>query len=327
VLLLDHLDTLMLERSLDSGTEANYRRSIRFFGDFLGRPVVVSDLVEIEVNRWLKSLEPTKAARTVIGHKRAITVVWNWLADQNLTARYESRRLRKVKAAKNVPVAWSLPNVRALLEGAKRLVGRLRGGIAASDLMTAWVLVAYESGLRPGDLRLLAHSQMGDRNQVSVVQHKTGQRHSFTLTDYTVEAIRKIQRVGSDRVFPASRNTIRRWELRLFAAAEAHGFIRRRGQGLGTLRKTHGTEVCRTQGLEAAASSLGHIGGTAIAREYYVSPDALPVPKGPPSLFDADDGTKTNPSDHRRRTSGMRRTIGCGNAPAGSQPNRRNRAG
>lgn len=311
MLLSGWMDELVLERTIDRQTEANYRRSIRFYSHWLGHPATIADLVEIQINRWLKSMEDAKASRTVLGHKRAITVLWNWLADRNLIKRYETRRLRQIKPPPLVPTAWSLSNVKALLHAADSLPGRLRCGVTAANLMRALVLVAYESGLRPSDLRRLrVDAIQGDR--VTVVQHKTSVVHSFCLTAHALNAVANVLVDGAVYVFPVSRNTIRRWELRLFAAAEQKGFSRRKGQALGTLRKTHGTEVCRTQGLEAAARSLGHISGTTIARNHYVAPDAMPQPAAPPALInELSNPNRTKPlsRNHQGRAGTVRRSA------------------
>jgi len=312
MLLSGWMDELVLERTIDKQTEANYRRSILRYSQWLGHAATVSDLVEIQINRWLKSMEDSKASRTVLGHKRAITVLWNWLADRNLVKRYEMQRLRKIKVEQVIPVAWTLPNVKLLLDAAETLPGSTSCGVQASDLMRALILVAYESGCRPSDLRALRVDAI-QGSRVTIVQHKTSVMHSFGLSRHALDALGRVIRPNATYVFPASRNTIRRWELRLFSAAEKLGFSRRKGQALGTLRKTHGTEVCRSQGLEVAARSLGHISGTAIAKNHYVAPDALPQPSAPPALINELSNpkrTKPLPSDRHGRTGGVRRSVG-----------------
>lgn len=326
----DHVVQMCLERSVTADTEANYRRSMRFYSLWLGEPATIDHLVESSVSQWLKSMEGLRAARTILGHKRAITALWNWLDEQRLVQPYQPKRLRRIPLNKVVPEAWTLENVRRLLAGAAGLSGRLRNGVAASDLMTAWILVGYESGLRPSDIRRLTRrSLQGDR--LTCVQNKTNVVHSCTLSAAAVAAVEKIA-VG-DELFPASRNTIRRWEVRLFAwATQSDGFSRRRGQGLGTLRKTHGTEVCRVAGIEAAARSLGHVSGTQIAQSYYIAPDALPAPIAPPGISDATayQSRRGDRCRHSRTGPERRRSAGLQPAATDHQSNRRlahNRSG
>jgi integrase len=283
MLLIDDVETLIAERAICVGTQNQYRRSVRCYSEFLGEPAKRTHLAEREINRWLVKLESRGIApETVRGRKSGITAVWNWLAEQNLIPHYNPNRLRKIKISQKPPRAWSVDNVRALLAGAAVVTGRLACGLPASQLLTAWVWLGYESGLRPSDILRIRVDQLGKK--VSITQHKTGKPHTFSLSEAALAALAPL--LCGDRLsaFGLPRSTARRWELKLFAAAANFGFSRARGQALGTLRKTHGTEVCRHSGLDAAAQSLGHVSGTLIARQSYVQPDAIATPPAPPRL-------------------------------------------
>lgn len=286
-MLISDVEDLIAERPICLGTQNQYRRSVRCYSSFLEKPAERTDLIEPVVNRWLLSLEGTKEPETIKGRKAGITAIWNWLAKQGEVGHYNPLRLRKIKLPEKVPVAWSVENVRALLGGAGEVSGTLRSGLAASDFLTAWVWLAFESGIRPSDARLLRVDQIGQ--VVTIIQHKTGKLHSFQLSSHAIAALQRCCLSGHDRLFGLPKSTARRWELLLFKAAEKHGFTRQPGQALGTLRKTHGTEVCRRFGLEAAARSLGHVSGVQVARRSYVDPTAYPAPLEPPSLHDGNE--------------------------------------
>jgi integrase len=281
-MLTKDVEDLICERPICVGTQNQYRRSVKCYSTFLGEPAQRTHLVEQIVNRWLISLEGTKAPETIRGRKSGITALWNWLAELGQVSHYNPNRLRRIKLEEKPPVAWSIKNVQALLAGAAEVQGTLDCGLKASELLTAWVWIGYESGLRPGDILRIRVEQLGDR--VAIVQHKTRKPHCFKLSDQALAALQPLLQDGRDQAFGLPRSTARRWELKLFEAAEKFGFTRRRGQALGTLRKTHGTEVCRESGLTAAAQSLGHVSGTLIARRSYVQPDAIEDPPAPPSL-------------------------------------------
>ena len=282
-MLIDDLNELTSERQLDPGTEANYRRSIRNYSLFIGHSAERADLSEPLVNDWLKHLEASYKPRTVVGHKRGITVLWNWLAQRNAVTHFNPNRLRKIRVPRKPPVAWSVTNVVALLQAANQLTGTLKCGLKVSELMNAWVSVAYETGLRPKDMMLMKHSSIVG-NHVFIVQNKTQQPHICTLSPSTLAAVGRLKREGCEFVFGLPKSTMRKYELRLFELAETFGFSKQKGQSVGTLRKTHGTEVARTHGLQAAAQALGHISGTQIARDHYVQPDALALPPTPPEI-------------------------------------------
>lgn len=280
------VEVLIAERSICVGTQNQYRRAVRCYSSYLGKPAGRPDLIEAVINRWLVGLAESKAPETVRGRKAGITAVWNWLAEQGELRGYDVNRLRKIKTTPKAPVAWSVENVRALLAGAADVRGSLACGLPGRDFLTAWIWLAFESGIRPSDARLLRVDQLDQ--VITIVQHKTGKQHTFRLSESALEALNRCARAGKDQLFGLPRSTSRRWELILFREAEKHGFKRRRGQALGTLRKTHGTEVCRSHGLEAAARSLGHVSGIEVARRSYVEPAAYCAPVQPPSLFNVD---------------------------------------
>jgi integrase len=282
MLLADCRD-MNLERPVAPLTAANYERSVRYFGEFLGRPATRSDLVERVINQWLATIAAVKSSATVLGHKRGVTVLWNWLADQNLVGPYDSRRLRRCTVSIAPPRSWSVDQVRALLEGAATM-GQPCGHGTAGEMLRAWVLLGFESGLRPGDMRRLTPADVA-RDVISITQHKTGRPHTFTITPATRAALEPLLAAGNATVFPASKRQIEKWEARLFLASKPFGFSKQYRQGLGTLRKSNATEICRRDGVTAAARSLGHVSGVGIALRHYIAPDAVAdIPK-PPALL------------------------------------------
>lgn len=62
-----------------------------------------------------------------------------------------------------------------------------------------------------------------------------------------------------------------------------------KGQGIGTLRKCHATQVNSVHGIAAAAESLGHTSGITIARNHYVDAREKTgfLPRGPSSAESA----------------------------------------
>jgi len=285
--LAEDIENLIAQRDICRDTANQYRKAIACFSEFLKRPAKRRDLTEKNVNEWLACLLPKFSPETVRNRKGGITAVWNWLAANDQVSSYNPNKMRNIRVPEHVPSAWSLDQVRLLLSAAASVKGFLRCGLKASDMLRAWVLLAYETGLRTGDiLRLTCDSIQG--NQVFIVQHKTQRPHVARITDHTLEAIEPLLKLRRKHLFGFPRATARRWELHLFTQAEGLGFRRRYRQGLGTLRKTHGTEVCRISDLNAAAISLGHVSGSMIARRHYVQPDALGLPVSPPQLLGKD---------------------------------------
>jgi integrase len=173
--------------------------------------------------------------------------------------------------------------VRILLKAASLVNGSLRCGLSARDMLTAWILVAYETGLRPGDIMMLKSTDI-EGNVIRIVQRKTGNVHCCSITNSTSVALSRLCTPKRQYLFGLPKSTRRKWELLLFQIAENLGLTRKYRQGLGTLRKTHATEVCRISDANAAALSLGHVSGSEIARKHYIQPDAMGLPKSPPKI-------------------------------------------
>lgn len=289
MLLTKDLETLISQRPIGKDTANQYRKAIDCFSNFLGRPAKRTDLREFLINRWLTSLPSTLAPDTVRSRKAGLLVLWNWLASLERVKPYNVRLLRTVKKPAILPTSWTIPQVRILLASAQQIPDRLQCGVTASELLTAWILVGYETGMRPGDIMLLKPANL-DNGVIKIVQHKTGYLHCAKITHHTQEALEKLASYKRPYLFGLAKSTRRTWEKKLFDVAETLGFNRQYRQGLGTLRKTHATEVCRSSDASAAAFSLGHVGGSQIAIRHYISPDAIGLPKSPPNLGEVDDG-------------------------------------
>lgn len=193
-----------------------------------------------------------------------------------------------------------MSQVRQLLDGAAEIQGRLVCGVRGCDLMRAYVLVAYETGLRPSDLYRIRWDQF-DENRIALVQHKTKFPHGVALSPVAMSALEPLRQSDCERVFVLAKGGIRRWELLLFKAAGQHGFTRQERQACGTLRKTHGTEVCRAKDLASAALSLGHVDGIRVARQSYVAQEAIRPIEPVPALIDALQNPDPRNRNHQRR--------------------------
>jgi integrase len=270
----------LAERPVARITEEQYYRAIRCYSQFLGRPAVVADLETSRANEWLAAVAKRAAPRTVLNRKRGLTAVWNYATDRGLALAYQSRRLRRVRIPRGVVEAWSLDQVEALFAAAKALPGSTACGIPAALLMSAVCSIAYETGIRPSDWRRIAWDSIDLKTRTArFVQHKTGVVHVVGFSVITAEILERLRRYGRERVVPVGPGSIRRWEVRLFAlAGERFGFGRRRGQGIGTLRKSHATAVYLEAGDCAAAESLGHVSGSAVAVRYYIASSATRDP-------------------------------------------------
>lgn len=269
ILLAHALNELIDRRDLEAITEAQYKRSLRSFELYLGRQSTSHDLRPEVVNSWIKTLQETKSPVTCNNYKIGLLTIWNHLADSRVVIPYQPKQIRHPKIENKPVVAWTTTEISALLIACDKLTAPTKSGAISGDVMRAWVMIGFETGLRPVDIRELTIDQIDfNARTISVVQHKTGNQHTCRFSELCGKAIRRIASDG--KLFCIGKTGIRKWEQKLFAIAKQFGFNGRKGHGLGTLRKSHATEVFKELGLAAAAQSLGHVGSTSTATKHYI---------------------------------------------------------
>ena len=268
------LEKVLTERVLDRVTADQYQRAVRRFEESLGRPAEIEDLNYANINAWLASMQ--LAPVTICNYRRSILMLWNYLASIGDIPPYAKQRIRRPKVVPHIVRSWDVEQLGELLAATERVHGSLRCGMPASEFLKAWLWVGFDTGLRPIDLRLLQWKHVdSERGCVTIVQNKTKQSHTAVISDDAIKSLRSIRTYDARRVFPLSKGGVRRWELRLFKVAESIGFMRNVGEGLGRLRSLHATEIYRSDGLSAAAESLGHVGGTRTVRAHYIDARAV----------------------------------------------------
>lgn len=279
------VDQIATECDLQKSTIGQYRKAVSRYSEFIGNQAKSSDLTGPRLNEFIAFLQTKVTNTTASNYRRALCRVWNFLTQEEGKTSYEIRRLRRPKSVEQPVVAWSLADLRMLLESCNLFEKRmLRLGISARDYFRALLLAAYDTALRPSDLFLVRWDQFSKEDRsIALIQHKTGKPHIVFLSDETVLAIETI-RSPRDKIFPLTWGGIRRWMDRIFEGAAKEGFVRLPGKNLGTLRKTNATQVFIADGEAAAAESLGHSSGTRIAKKHYIDHRArrqYSIPKRP----------------------------------------------
>ena len=275
MLLSTAVEQVAMECDLEKSTVDQYKRAVRRFSAWLGNPATSDDLAVSKLNGFIHEIQQRTSGTTARNYRVSITRIWNYLVETEDLPSYDVRRLRRPKLSPRPVSAWSTAQFATLLKAASSMPGRLRCGVPVNDFLTAWLWIAFDTGIRPSDIRLLTWASVDfNASLITIVQHKTGNSHSGMLSPECLAAINKIN-LGHPHVFPLTKGGVRRLELNLYREAAKLGFSRLPGQGLGTLRKTHATEIYNSDGLNAAAESLGHVGGTRTARASYVDQRAV----------------------------------------------------
>lgn len=179
-----------LLRDVKPSTLRQYVIAADLFERWAGRPIRLDELDEASVSAFLRDYSATVAPATVKGKKASILALWRSAADDGLAAEPVTRKIRKTRVPEKVVVAWTKSEVEQLLEACKVLPRRHRCGLPRSEWFALAVRVAWDSGLRWGDLIEIPVSAIRPDGSASWTQSKTGKVISFTLSPSTMVALR-----------------------------------------------------------------------------------------------------------------------------------------
>ena len=121
-------------------------------------------------------------------HERTICLsLWRWAYDAGHVD-VAPRGILKMRARRKPTKAWTVEQIRSIIAACDTQRGRtLRSGADKGEFLRAWVLLAYETGARMGDV----HAFTGDHLQgdtLAWTQSKTGDPLTRTLSPACVEA-------------------------------------------------------------------------------------------------------------------------------------------
>ena len=224
------------------------------FERWAGGPVPLEQLDEASVSAWLRDYSATVKPATVRSKKNQILALWRAAADDGLCEEPSARRVRRVRVPAQVVTAWTREEVEQLLRAAAGLPRRHRCGLSRAAWFDLAIRVAWDSGLRWGDLITLRVDAVRP-DGTTVVQSKTGRVVSFRLSPATLEALAATLRDCPRALvcpWPASHETFTD-QVRLLVA--------RAGIRAGTwkwIRRGSGTDV----ELQADGAGHRHLGNT-----------------------------------------------------------------
>lgn len=236
----------------------------------------ICQLAPDEVNSFLSSLR--LSATTKHNIRRELLTLWRFACECGLTDVYPLR-IRKIRPTYATPRAWSREELARLLKTATRdetAVGG-RSGLRVCDLLPAWVGVAYDSGLRFGDV--LGSRTADIRNGcICFTAGKTGKAGVRPLSPSTNAAVRRLAALSPD-------GTLFRWALtRRRAFLVWRAFLdRHRFHGSSKwLRRSCATFVEQAQ--PGAASRYLQHSNQMLATRHYIDQSMCAVPIGPPPI-------------------------------------------
>lgn len=238
-----------LLRDVKPETLRQYTIVADLFERWAGGAVPLEQLDEASVSAWLRDYAAGHAPATVRAKKVQILALWRAAADDGLAEEPSARRVRRVRVPAQVVTAWTRQEVEQLLAAAAGLKRRHRCGLSRAAWWDLAIRVAWDSGLRWGDLVALRVDAVRPDGTCTVVQGKTGRPTTFRLSRATLEALAATLAACPRTLvcpWPASHETFN---------AQARRLVARAGIRPGTwrwIRRGSGSDV------EAQVDGAGH---------------------------------------------------------------------
>lgn len=211
-----------LLRDVRPETLRQYTIAAELFERWAGGPVLLEQLDEASVSAWLRDYAATVKPATVRAKKVQILALWRAAADDGLAQEPSARRVRRVRVPAQVVTAWTREEVERLLVAAAGLPRRHPSGLSRAAWFDLAIRVAWDSGLRWGDLVALRVDAVRPDGACTVVQSKTSRPTTFRLSAATLEALAATLAVCPRTLvcpWPASHETFNAQVRRLVARA------------------------------------------------------------------------------------------------------------
>lgn len=288
--LLRLLRSYRQEVPISDSSASNYRMTVRLairFCEADGCRPTTSKLFAfdrfIRFSHWLRTtpdkLGRMRKGRTVNGHIRNARTLWAWAHDQRLTRFPCPARWKACPEEKEPPTAWSLGEMRAILDHVA-CAPRIKGWSPAHWQVLIQLL--WETGARiDAMLACRCEDLRNGRLCLAAANDKELSGATRRLSGDTLDALARLQRLPEDNrllPWPRSMETLRRHFKRILKAA---GLQTTRRDLFHKLRRTHATHLwVATGSAEQAQRSLNHRHlGTTVANYLDAThlPDLCPV--------------------------------------------------
>lgn len=158
---------------------------------FIGAAATSYDLSADMLNRWLDARKRVVANRTVRGNRTSAMMLWREAHRIGASA-IKPEGVKTIKKADIVPVALLRHEIVKLLAEAAKLEDTFeRTGQSRALWMESLLRAIYDTGMRRDDCWSLEIPWI-TTGRVTIVQHKTGHRHTAQLRTRTMELIAQL---------------------------------------------------------------------------------------------------------------------------------------
>jgi len=249
--------------------------AVRLYSRHLGREATMADLAADRVLDWLHAYAQQVRPATLNSKRSSLLCLWRYAASLELVS--PPPPLARMTTADAIPVAWTLDQVRRIVETAAHWPGHWAEGVPAS---LGWLLglsILWDTAARIGELW---HAQIAHVQQdiwLVPAPHRKGRRRwkAYRLHAQTVELVERRRHYGGTRLwpFPHRRREIWPHYKRLLRSA---GLPADRDHMFHCLRRTAESLAAAQRGVEWAAACVGH--SPQVAQRHYINPLLCPGP-------------------------------------------------
>lgn len=233
-----------VERDLCQRMQRHLTHTVNMLGRWLKGDATTADLTADTINAFLAQYASDRKPKSV-NNRRAHLLAIAGVADSHRRLLDQKgneftlvgKHVRKLRVAYGRPVAWSVDEIRELFKAA----GQVRGfinltNIRRSVFFQAWVAVAFDTGLRPSDMRRVRFTDINKQGVFFVAQKKTGKPKWCHVRPATHALMDDLARDGREFVFGgliADDRSFRTWWRRIIAKAGLEGtaYCLRRSSG------------------------------------------------------------------------------------------------
>jgi integrase len=186
-----------LERSVSKGHRNLILTKVRRYSHFLGHEATLLDLNSVSINRFLEHRESVVKNATVVGERAILRALWGAAHEAESDCEWhlpaKPARLRRLRREEADVCGWDGEQLKSLLLATERQRGMFRtsavGKVARAPFWRAFLLTAYDTGLRLGDMLRLTAEQIPAEGSVRIKQNKTGKFLTIWISKEAFEAI------------------------------------------------------------------------------------------------------------------------------------------
>jgi integrase len=183
-------ESYSLRRDVKASTLRQYIISAELFERWAGRPILLAELDEDSLSEWLRDYAQVAKPHTVRGKKNMVLALWRAACDDGLADEPIARRVRRVRLPEIPVEAWTREEVERLLVACSWLPRQHESGMSRAAWFDLAIRMAWDTGLRWGDLVNLPVSAIRPDGSGQWTQSKTAKVISFQVAASTMEILR-----------------------------------------------------------------------------------------------------------------------------------------